>query len=44
MKIVNARLEPISRIDGKEALRIIQRCAKTCYKSYKDAITLEQPF
>lgn len=37
MKIVKAEINPISKIDGDEALRIIQRCAKTCYKSYKDS-------
>lgn len=36
MRIVKAQVTPISQVDGKEALRVIQRCAKTCYKSYKD--------
>lgn len=36
MNIVKPKITPISNIDGNEALRVIQRCAKTCYKSYKD--------
>lgn len=35
MQIVKPQIKPISKIDGKEALMLIQRIAKTCYKSYK---------
>ena len=35
MQIVKPQIKPISKIDGKEALMLIQRIAKTYYKSYK---------
>lgn len=41
MQIIKPRIKPISKIDGKEALMTIQRCAKTCYKSYKDTDDIE---
>lgn len=41
MQIVKAKITPISEINGNEALRIIERCAKTCYKSYKDSDDIE---
>lgn len=41
MKIVKAKIKPISKIDGKEALMLIQRIAKTCYRSYKDTDDIE---
>lgn len=41
MKIVKPSIKPVSNIDGNEALRIIQRCAKTCYKSYSDKDDVE---
>ena len=41
MQIVKSQITPISEIDGKKALMIIQRCAKTCYKSYKDSDDIE---
>ena len=36
MKIVQAEIKPITEIDGDKALLLIQRIAKTCYKSYSD--------
>lgn len=36
MKIVQAQVKPITQIDGEEALMLIQRVAKTCYKTHKD--------
>lgn len=36
MKIIDPSVKVLSNLDGNEALRMIQRCAKTCYKSYKD--------
>lgn len=41
MKIVKAQVNPLTKIDGKEALLLIQRIARTCYKSYKDSDDLE---
>ena len=41
MQIVKAEYKPISKIDGNEALLLIQRIAKTCYKSYKDSDDIE---
>lgn len=41
MKIVQAKIQPLSKIDGEEALMLIQRIARTCYKSYKDTDNLE---
>lgn len=41
MQIVKAKITPISEIDGEKALMTIQRCAKTCYKSYKDTDDIE---
>lgn len=41
MQIVKAEIKPISNINGEEALLIIQRTAKTCYKSYKDSDDIE---
>ena len=41
MQIVKAELKPLSNIDGEEALLLIQRIAKTCYKSYKDSDDIE---
>lgn len=41
MQIIKAEYKPISRIDGNEALLLIQRIAKTCYKSYKDSDDIE---
>ena len=41
MQIVKAKITPISEINGNEALRIIERCAKTCYKSYKGSDDME---
>ena len=41
MQIVHAKITPISEIDGEKALMMIQRCAKTCYKSYKDTDDVE---
>ena len=41
MHIVKAQIKPISKIDGNEALMLIQRIAKTCYKSYKDTDDIE---
>lgn len=41
MQIIEAEIKPITEIDGKEALLTIQRVAKTCYKSYKDADDIE---
>lgn len=41
MQIIEAEIKPITEIDGKEALLAIQRVAKTCYKSYKDADDIE---
>lgn len=41
MKIVKAQIKNISEIDGNEALRIIERCAKTCYQSYKSTDNIE---
>lgn len=41
MQIVKAEYKPLSKIDGNEALMLIQRIAKTCYKSYKDSDNIE---
>ena len=41
MQIVKSEFKPISNIDGNEALLLIQRIAKTCYKSYKDSDDIE---
>ncbi len=41
MKIVKPSVKVLSKLDGKEALTMIQRCAKTCYKSYKDSDDIE---
>lgn len=41
MQIVKPQITPISEIDGNKALMTIQRCAKTCYKSYKDSDDME---
>lgn len=41
MQIVKAEYKPLSKIDGNEALLLIQRIAKTCYKSYKDSDDIE---
>lgn len=41
MQIIEAEVKPITEIDGKKALLTIQRVAKTCYKSYKDADDIE---
>ena len=41
MKIVEPSIKPVSKIDGNEALKVIQRCAKTCYKSYSDKDDIE---
>lgn len=41
MKIVQAQINPLTKIDGEEALMLIQRIARTCYKSYKDTDDLE---
>jgi thymidylate synthase (FAD) len=41
MQIIEAEIKSITEIDGKEALLTIQRVAKTCYKSYKDADDIE---
>ena len=41
MQLIQPQIKPVSKIDGDEALRIIQRCAKTCYKSYKDTDNTE---
>ena len=41
MQIVQAEYKPLSNIDGNEALLLIQRIAKTCYKSYKDSDDIE---
>lgn len=37
MKIVQARVKPITKIDGEDALLTIQRVAKTCYKTNKNS-------
>lgn len=37
MQVVQARIKPITRIDGEDALLTIQRVAKTCYKTNKDS-------
>jgi len=36
MQIVEYSVNEISKINGEEALKLIQRIAKTCYKSYSD--------
>lgn len=36
MKIVQAQIKPITKIDGEDALLTIQKVAKTCYKTNKD--------
>lgn len=41
MQIVKAEYKPLSNVDGNEALLLIQRIAKTCYKSYKDSDDIE---
>lgn len=41
MEIIKPKITPISKIDGQEALLLIQRIAKTCYKSYKDSDDIE---
>lgn len=41
MQIVKAKYTPLSNIDGNEALLLIQRIAKTCYKSYSDKDDIE---
>ena len=41
MQIVQAQIKPLSQINGDEALLLIQRIAKTCYKSYKDTDDVE---
>lgn len=41
MQIIQAEYKPLSNIDGNEALLLIQRIAKTCYKSYKDSDNIE---
>ena len=41
MQIIKAEYKPLSNIDGNEALLLIQRIAKTCYKSYKDSDDIE---
>lgn len=41
MQIVKPKIKPISKIDGNEALMLIQRIAKTCYRSYKDTDDVE---
>lgn len=41
MQIIQAEYKPLSNIDGNEALLLIQRIAKTCYKSYKDSDDIE---
>lgn len=41
MKIVKPKIKPLSSINGEKALMMIQRCAKTCYKTYKTTDDLE---
>lgn len=41
MKLIQPEIKPIRGLDGQEALLTIQRCAKTCYKSYKDSDDIE---
>ena len=41
MQIVKPQVTPVSNVDGKEALRVIERCAKTCYQSYKSTDDIE---
>ena len=41
VKIVEPSVKVLSKLDGNEALMMIQRCAKTCYKSYKDEDDIE---
>ena len=35
MKVVQAKIEPLTKIDGEEALMLIQKVAKTCYQTEK---------
>lgn len=41
MKIIEPQINPITPINGKDALLTIQRVAKTCYKTYKDSDDIE---
>lgn len=41
VKIVKPSVKVLSKLDGNESLMMIQRCAKTCYKSYKDEDDIE---
>lgn len=41
MKLIQPQITPLSSIDGKDALMAIQRCAKTCYKTYSDKDDIE---
>ena len=41
MQLVQPQIKPLSSINGEDALMAIQRCAKTCYKSYKDCDDIE---
>ena len=41
MKIVEAEIKPLTKIDGEQILLNLQRAAKTCYKSYKTTDDVE---
>lgn len=41
MQIIQAQYQPLSEINGEEALIRIQRIAKTCYMTYKDTDDME---
>lgn len=41
MQILEPKVTPLTKIDGKEALMLIQRIAKTCYKTYKTTDDIE---
>ena len=41
MKVIDSKIEPLTKIDGDKILLNLQRAAKTCYKSYKTTDDVE---